>query len=39
MSAAFVSTVARQVAVKKFVFTLNAAERERLPALVRTGKH
>ncbi len=31
--------VARQAAVKKYIVTLNAAERERLAALIRTGKH
>ena len=29
----------RQAAVKKYVVTLSAAERERLDALIRTGKH
>ena len=30
---------ARQVAVKKYVVTLSAEEREQLDALIRTGKH
>lgn len=30
---------ARQVAVKKYVVTLSTEERERLEALIRTGKH
>ena len=29
----------RQAAVKKYVVTLSAEERERLDALIRTGKH
>jgi hypothetical protein len=29
----------RQAAVKRYVVTLSAAERERLEALIRTGKH
>jgi hypothetical protein len=29
----------RQAAVKKYVVTLSAEERERLEALIRTGKH
>jgi Homeodomain-like domain len=33
------SVSARQAAVKKYVVTLSAAERERLEALIRTGKH
>jgi hypothetical protein len=33
------SVSARQVAVKKYVVTLSTAERERLEALIRTGKH
>ena len=33
------SVSARQAAVKKYVVTLSAAERERLDALIRTGKH
>jgi len=33
------SVGARQAAVKKYIVTLNAAERERLAALIRTGKH
>jgi hypothetical protein len=33
------SVSARQVAVKKYVVTLSTEERERLEALIRTGKH
>jgi hypothetical protein len=33
------SVSARQVAVKKYVITLSTEERERLEALIRTGKH
>jgi hypothetical protein len=33
------SVSTRQAAVKKYVVTLSAAERERLEALIRTGKH
>ena len=29
----------RQAAVKRYVVTLSAEERERLEALIRTGKH
>ena len=33
------SVATRQAAVKRYVVTLSAEERERLDALIRTGKH